>query len=171
METLQIGQFVHTSDGQSPFFLSGHHDGNALFPMIEITTASRHTVAATPDHYLPLVGGGHAAAKHLKVGHKLWVQAENGTAESKITGLRRMLKRGLYNPFTTKGDLFVNGVLASCHSAWFLEDYLPAHAVVKIYNLLFNPLVLAYMLNPSLFHKFHTLMFPRAGSLDEAGLW
>ena len=38
-------------------------------------------------------------------------------------------KAGMYNPYTLGGDIVVNCALASCHSAWFLDNGAPAWAV------------------------------------------
>merc|ERR1719512_132282 len=110
--------------------------------MVQVTTASNHTLAVTPDHYLPLSGGGHKSAGLLTFGDELFVQSVEGLAPSPITSVDMVEEQGLFNPYTTTGDLVVDGVLASCHSSWFLEDHLSEEYIVPAYQVIFAPLVL-----------------------------
>merc|ERR1712216_1105650 len=45
-----------------------------------------------------------------------------------VQTVQQVVRKGLYAPYTTSGDLFVNGVLASAHSDWFL-DTIAKHTV------------------------------------------
>lgn len=47
-------------------------------------------------------------------------------------------KRGLFNPYTTGGDIVVNGALASAHSSWFLDGITPpvlVHHLPAVYQV------------------------------------
>lgn len=39
-----------------------------------------------------------------------------------VTRVSSRIKQGLFNPFTLSGTIVVNGVVASVHSEWLLDD-------------------------------------------------
>ena len=49
------------------------------------------------------------------------IQLDTGKL-SNVIEISRVMKKGLYNPFTTSHTLAVNGVVAGCDSEWFLEN-------------------------------------------------
>merc|ERR1712070_1095763 len=74
---------------------------------------------------------------------------------SPIVGIRVVVATGLFNPYTVVGDIFVNGILASSHSSWFLEDTgMSDSSIVALYNIVLKPLSLLYYLKPSAFQCF-----------------
>merc|ERR1719458_1308628 len=79
----------------------------------------------------------------------------------------RVTAVGLYNPYLVSGDLFVDGVLASSHSSWFLEPYLEAATIVPTCQALFAPLALLYYLHPGWFQRFHNSNVNFSGPLNE----
>jgi len=155
IQNLLIGDQLVGQHGLSPFFLQGHHHNNAVTEMISLTTVSNHTVTATPDHYFPLASGGYASAANIPVGSSLWVRTDDGFVPSVVSD--KMITRGvgLFNPYTTSGDLVVNGVLASSHSSWFLEGFgLADSTIVNSYSTIFWFLATLYNQNPNAFRCF-----------------
>lgn len=84
------------------------------------------------------------------------MQAADGLENSKIISVSSTEAVGLYNPYTTAGDLVVNGILASSHSSWFLEGTgLSDSSIVATYGALFKPLSWLQAVKPESFHCFH----------------
>lgn len=156
IQNAKIGMLLLSSRGPSPFFLQGHADADATTSMMEIDTLSNHSVKASFDHYFPLVSGTHLAAKSLSLGDELWVQHSGSMVPSPIVGIRVVVARGLFNPYTVAGDIVVNGILASSHSSWFLEETGMSDAtIVAAYKVLFSPLLFLHHLKPHAFVCFH----------------
>lgn len=72
---------------------------------------------------------------------------------SAIVAVARVVRAGAYNPYTPSGALVVNGVLASCHSAWLLEGLapwlLPARHAPALYQAVLAPVRAAHALAPA----------------------
>merc|ERR1719277_2962340 len=61
IKSVAVGAQLLTSQGYAPVLLHGHRDGAAYTQMVRLVTDSNHTLTLTPDHYLPLAGGGTRA--------------------------------------------------------------------------------------------------------------
>jgi len=158
-----------SSHGLSAFFIQGHADPDAVTTMLQIDTLSNHSVSASLDHYFPLVSGKHVAVHDLSVGDELWVQHEGTMVSSPIVRLSEVTRKGLFNPYTLAGDIFVNEILASSHSSWFLEETgLSDSSIVAAYKFLFYPLSLLHHLKPSAFPCFHNAL-DDSGPLNKIG--
>lgn len=106
----------------------------------------------------------------MKVGDLLWVQEEGARMVlSPVIRKEAVTEVGRYNPYLAAGDIFVNGVLASCHSGWFLEEYTQSHTAVAIYEALFAPLALLHALHPGWFKRFHKKLANMRKPLDKLG--
>ena len=75
----------------------------------------------------------------------------------------RVLKRGLFAPFTMAGDLVVAtsanssaGIIISDQSEWFAEGYLPEALIPHLYHAVLAPARLLFALNPAWVSRFHT---------------
>jgi len=155
IKSVSVGALLLTSQGYAPVFLHGHQDGAAYTQMVRLVTGSNHTLTLTPDHYLPLAGGGHASAGRVSVGDELLVQHGDGFVPSAVTSLGAVWEEGLWNPYTTAGDLVVGGVLASSHSSWFLEGTgLPERHIVRAYQALLAPVGLLHRVAPGWLSRF-----------------
>mmetsp|Transcript_4319 Transcript_4319/g.12231 ORF Transcript_4319/g.12231 Transcript_4319/m.12231 type:complete len:362 (-) Transcript_4319:370-1455(-) len=155
IKSVAIGALLLTSQGYAPVFLHGHQDGAAYTQMVRLVTGSNHTLTLTADHYLPLAGGGHASAGRISVGDELLVQHGDGFVPSAVVSLDSVWEEGLWNPYTTTGDLVVGGVLASSHSSWFLEGAgLPQSHIVRAYQALLAPLGLLHRVAPGWLSRF-----------------
>jgi hypothetical protein len=84
-----------------------------------------------------------------------------------VTSISQVEKGGLYNPFTLSGTIIVNGVVASTHSEWFLDNafdflqlthYLPAAYQVVLFpaRLLYH--ILGKELYTSVYHQLDALV-------------
>lgn len=171
VRALFVGTAVLTSSGFSPMLLSGHNDAAARTLMLHLTTASNHTLAVTPDHYLPLPGGIHKSAGNIVEGDELLIQATEGFQPSLVVGVNFVEEEGLFNPYTVAGDLVVDGVLASCHSSWFLEGLFDDETkIVQVYEQLFAPLRIMFHLAPAWFARFEQEMADEPKALNEVGV-
>jgi hypothetical protein len=170
MRDLSVGTLLLTSQGFAPAYLNSHQDPLAHVQMVQVTTLSNHSLVLTPDHYLPLPGGHYRSAGQLAVGDELLVQAADDTfAPSPISSLELLWEQGLFNPLTTQGDLVVNGVLASCHSSWFLEGYLPESYIVPLYQAVLMPLRGLYRIAPCWMERFGRHFAGHPVALSEVG--
>lgn len=169
MKSLSIGTLLLTSQGYSPIFLSGHHDPQAVTTMVRLVTASNHTLTITPDHYLPLGSGAHRSAARVVPGDRLLVQGGDGLLPSEVTSVGLVEEQGLFNPYTVAGDLVVDGVLASCHSSWFLEGFLSEDRIVPAYEAAFAPLISLYAAFPGWFVRFGLEFAKDRRALHEVG--
>lgn len=65
-----------------------------------------------------------------------------------VTSISQIEKQGLYNPFTLGGTIIVNGVVASTHSDWFLDDFFEAldlvHWLPAVYQMVLLPVRMLY---------------------------
>lgn len=112
---LRVGDRVQTSGGYSPCYLISHNAHDAVAEMVTLTTDDGHRVTATPQHYVPLRGGGFVEIGGMVLGDTLLVQrAGGGSTWATVTEISRSMHRGLYNPITLTGDIVVDGVLISC---------------------------------------------------------
>ena len=67
--------------------------------------------------------------------------------------------KGLWNPFTLAGTIVVDGIVASCHSDWFLEELpewlRPSAAIIpRIYQTLMAPARKIYEKNKAWVKRF-----------------
>jgi len=127
-----------------------------------------HTITLTHYHYIPVNGSLFAAAGKACLGDQLSVLVWGAGGEvvlSPIVKKRVVTAVGLYNPYLVSGGLFVDGVLASSHSSWFLEPYLEAATIVPTYQALFAPLALLYYLHTGWFQRFHNSIVNFSGPL------
>ena len=100
-------------------------------------------MSLSPDHYVA-ANGDLVYAKDVAVGDALGY-VDGGAAKSgAVVSTTRVLKRGLYNPYTLSGTIVVDGVVASCHSSWILDGLLSPAAAAVAYQKLFAVPRLAY---------------------------
>ena len=106
---LAIGDEVAVNEKESSkIFLFTHKERNRKYTFAKLTTNSR-TITLTRGHYL-YVDGKMQRAGVVKTGMKL--KTDQGKWESVIS-VDRVVKQGLYNPQTLKGDIIVDGIIAS----------------------------------------------------------
>ncbi|KAK9816191.1 hypothetical protein WJX74_006201 [Apatococcus lobatus] len=124
MDKLQLGDLVMTSAGFEAIFLFGERDSSRLAPFIVIETGA-HKIEMSADHFIHVQSLGleqFKRAGQVSTGDFIWVKSEGQLKPSAVTAVSSVVQVGLYNPYTPSGSIFVNGVLASVHSRWFLDD-------------------------------------------------
>jgi len=156
-----VGDLVETPHGFEPIYFQGHAS-TAANQYIRVTLDSNHTLELSPDHYLPIRTASapgrveHMLAKDAEAGMALRLAndaADGGVAA--ISKVERVVLLGAYNPYTPSGELIVNGVVASCHSSWFLEGgYVSPSLVPSVYQALLAPLRALYSAAPAVVKRF-----------------
>ncbi|KAI5067500.1 hypothetical protein GOP47_0018028 [Adiantum capillus-veneris] len=134
----------------SSVYAFGHADSSTIFPFIQITLqqiesqklgvegashfSSIRVVKLTGDHFIPTISTKgldiiYKRAREILIGDIIFGTSAHGiiNATSTITqfvvkDIVQILEEGLYNPFTLKGDIIIDGVVASTHSEWFLDS-------------------------------------------------
>jgi len=159
-----LGAMLLTSRGFSRVYLHGHFDPDASSTMVRIETASGYVLELSPLHYLEVGGVGFTAAQHVTPKMRVAVSLADGTwSDDEVAAVSRVLKRGLFAPFTMVGDVVVAtsanssaGVLVSDQSEWFAEGYVPEALIPHLYHALLAPVRLLYALAPDWVSRFHT---------------
>jgi len=168
MDQLSHGDEVLTINSRtgltesSPIFFFGHRDSLPLEEFTCLTTSTNSTLCLTEDHFLVAAGNGEmelANAKFVRggkivVGMSVWEQKKNGDGgmmeRSEVVKVEKRFEYGLWNPYTLENAMIVvNGVVASTHSAWFLDDVMPSaydHLLPSIYEAALRPARAAYRL-------------------------
>lgn len=101
----------------------------------------------------------HIYAQKLHPGDYVWISTAAGSSLSEVLETSIVVKDGLYNPYTLSGKIIVNGVVASAHSNWILDDWTPASMsqyLPAVYQVMFLPGRVLY----------HILGSPAADFLD-----
>lgn len=113
MGELKVGDTVRCANGEdSVVHMFTHRETRKWYEFVEIRMESGETVSATEGHLL--YGSKNLVkAGDVKVGSSLL--GERGEQMS-VVGVRRLKKRGLYNPQSACGSLIVDGVAASCYT-------------------------------------------------------
>jgi hypothetical protein len=139
MDNLEVGDRVQVGDGSfSHVFMFTHKVGDEVGrEFVRITTDSGNTIVATKGHYIPTVGKGLSAAGSVRVGDQLFVSVSGGGLTSAtVTSTERVTRTGLYNPQTVRGDIVVDGIVASTYTT-AVEPRL-AHAILTPLRTLYR---------------------------------
>lgn len=135
MEDLAVGDSVLCGDGSySPVFMFTHQMRNGWSTFIEIRAGERR-LALSPGHYIPLADGRLKAASTVRVGDVVTLASGASVA---VEAVSEVVRRGLYNPQTLKGDIIVNGVLASTYTRAVSPEI--AHSLLVPLRIIFNML-------------------------------
>mmetsp|Transcript_17443 Transcript_17443/g.24400 ORF Transcript_17443/g.24400 Transcript_17443/m.24400 type:complete len:372 (+) Transcript_17443:567-1682(+) len=105
----------------------------------------------TSKHYIPIEDRGALKfiyARDVAMGDRVCVLSERPGGNTnlvwaEIIKIENEMDKGLFNPYTTRGNIVVDGVLASCHSDWILDDMLPSllsNHLPSFYNWCFKPM-------------------------------
>ncbi|CAL8466183.1 g5719 [Coccomyxa elongata] len=140
-----------------PICFWGHRDGVTMshFVALDVSAPGRRqaTISLSPRHFLPvgdsLNTSRYMYARDINPGDKVIVADTSGSAAGTVTAKRLVISEGLYNPYTKGGHLVVNGVVASAHSDWVLDDVVPTGMVPylpEIYQAVFRPIYWAQQL-------------------------
>jgi preprotein translocase subunit YajC len=123
MKDLTVGDKVLTASGQyKTVFAIDHFHHTKPTEYLQIHTAldeapleltSRHMIFMDNKKSNPV------PASHVKVGD--FVQTLSGPV--KVTKIRTITRKGLYNPLTTDGTIVVDGIIASTYSTFSGTEY------------------------------------------------
>lgn len=146
MQHIRVGDRVLTSNGlYSDVYVLSHQDPHVSLGYINIRLDSNNTIEASPGHFIPASPDCKASTQHLRAsviqeGMCLLVPQEGLVRVAEVS---RVIKRGMFNPFTLAGDIVVNGVVASSHSEWFLDELADkfgfSHLLPSIYQVVLAP--------------------------------
>lgn len=110
---LEIGDFALSHEGFSEVYLLGHADNESVIEYLRLTTDNGTSIRLSKEHFIES-NGRYVYAKDVRKGDRL-------AYGERVIGIEKEKAKGLWNPFTIAGTIVVDGVLASCHSDWFLE--------------------------------------------------
>lgn len=126
--SLEIGDFVLARNGQYALVYSLAHfdrDSEAIFVQVTLDGIRGNVFEITAGHLLFIHRAGTIqarAASTLRVGDEL-IDASGSTV--KVIEITSVVRRGVFAPFTTTGDIVVNGILASTYATVNGRDRLP----------------------------------------------
>jgi hypothetical protein len=150
MDHLRVGDRVLTADGTyADVYVLSHQEPEVSSQFIRLTLEDGRFLEASPQHFVKASSNCDgvsvdARAKDVKVGACMFgMGAGEATTQLRVIENTPVWKKGIYNPFTLPGNLVVNGVVASSHSDWFLDDYADAlgftHLLPSIYQAVLMP--------------------------------
>lgn len=160
MSELRVGDTIRAIDDNGHAFWDevyffGHADGASIgkFLQIELVGLDTPVLQLSLKHFVPGCLGGvrctwgermHAYAQDLQKGDYIWIarSGELQLEQLQIQKISSITAKGLYNPYTLSGTIVVNGVVASSHSDWILDDLVPTswlQWLPAIYQALFFP--------------------------------
>ena len=148
---LKLGDYALSHEGFSEVYLLGHADNETVLEYLRLTTDNSTSIRISKEHFIQS-NGRYVYAKDVKKGDRL---AYGET----VVRIETEEARGLWNPFTVAGTIVVDGILASCHSDWFLEDMpawmRPSAAIIpSIYQTLMAPARKIYQRNSAWVKRF-----------------
>ena len=151
------GASVLTSEGYSPIYLFSHYAPGTTSSMIRLETTQGYVVELSALHYVEADGVGPLFAQDVTAGHALSLHNAEGTLGwATVTKTSTVYKRGLFSPFTLRGDLVVAshrnssaGIVISDQSEWFAEAYLPTRHIPALYQGLLAPVRALFVLDPA----------------------
>ena len=157
-----------------PIYLQGHASA-ARAPHVRLHLRGGGEISATEDHYLPLASGGYVVFGRASAGMELTTFAPDGTTSlAAVERVERCELDGLYNPHTMGGNIVVNGVLVSCHSAWILEGAAWAEkreaVAPAVYQALLAPVRQLYLAAPKYVKEVCTELVRDGVSLGDKGI-
>ncbi len=143
MREVQLGDEVLVGPGVfSAVVLFSHSDQEAVSDMVRIESNTGH-IAASEGHFL-FVNGNMVPAGKVHVGDSIFVANSSAMVKQRVKKVVRESLRGIYNPQTKEGTIFVSygkgaAVLASTYTT-ALYPY-AAHAAITPLRLLHGTFV------------------------------
>lgn len=155
---LHVGDTIKAVDSNGRVFWDevyffGHADEASIAKFLQIELDDR-TLQISHKHFIPGCLGGvrcswaehvTAYAQHFQPGDYIWLAPDDGQTQieqRQILDIFSIEAKGLYNPYTLSGSIIVNGVVASAHSDWILDNLMPTswvQSLPAIYQTLFLP--------------------------------
>lgn len=118
IKSLLSGDHVHVGKGIfEPVYAFGHHTEKDWYDFLQISVRDIDNPIEMTENHMIFVQNEDGTSKAipaamLKQDDRL-VHADHGT--NKVTGIRKVTKRGVYAPLTYSGKVAVNGVIASVY--------------------------------------------------------
>ena len=179
ISSVKVGDLLLTSAGLAPVYLLGHADHYSTASFVQVLTNTSDVLELTMMHFI-VANGIHTLAKDLKIGDTIQVgiNGGNGFVNASISGLGVVRKQGLFNPYTTTGDLVVfspesktdsGGVLVSAHSDWFAEEWVDPAKIPSLYQALLAPVRAIHAVHPQWNERFAAYFDKETGPLDQQG--
>jgi Hint module len=113
MDELQIGDRVKAARGIfSAVYMFSHKIADTVNSFVEISTSSGNILYVTPGHFI-YINDVLSPSGTVRVGDSVLLGSDS---RARVTSVRMVTKRGLYNPHTLHGDIIVNNVRASTYT-------------------------------------------------------
>lgn len=131
MAELAIGDEVRVGAREfAHVFFFSHRDAFAASVLLRVRLAGGRALRVSAGHYVRMAEGGVRAARRLRAGDEMLVVPTDGRADACAAGgegacargglvsarverVDEVAEQGLYAPHTTRGEILVDGVLAS----------------------------------------------------------
>jgi len=135
----------------SDIYFFGHADPDteALYVKLWVATEVLHL---SSEHFVPICRSPiHSCewqtrvevyAKDVQVGDAMWVAGSALAKPSKVIAIDSSFELGLFNPYTMQGNIVVDGIIASCHSSWIIDEHFPTALrswLPAVYQAMFLP--------------------------------
>lgn len=115
MQDVNVGDRVQCDfDKFCDVFVFLKKDTDVITTYVRMTTSTGTVISASPHHYI-YVNSKMTAAGVIQVGDQL---TDSTGASQVITSVDIVQDRGAFNPHTTNGKIFVNGVMASAYTTY-----------------------------------------------------
>lgn len=142
MEDLSLKDTVRVAgDAHSEVFMFTHRMKEAMYKFVKISTDAG-SLTATAGHYI-YVNDKLTAMRAVNIGDSL--TRRDGSAAA-VTKVESVMARGLFNPQTLHGDIYVNGFKASTYTTAVEPSF--AHGLLAPFRALhrvgMNPLASAF---------------------------
>lgn len=159
MSDLRVGDRIRSVDGAGKpiydaVYFFGHADGARSAEYVDLKLpgnlaslqlSKRHFLPTCPQHgkHCDWTEHIHAYAEEVLPGDYIWVaQPDQDISLQMVLESSFVVKEGLYNPYTLSGKVVVNGVVASAHSDWILDRWIPSSMsryLPAVYQVMFLP--------------------------------
>jgi hypothetical protein len=163
MSDLRVGDRVRAVDGAGKsiydeIYFFGHAENSESNEYVNLKLSETGAaMQISHQHFLPTCPQHgedcnwdehiHAYAQEVQPGDYVWVATSDKSKSQKVLATSTVVKKGLYNPYTLSGKIVVDGVVASAHSNWVLDDWTPSamsQYLPAVYQVLFLPGRLLY---------------------------
>ncbi len=132
MADLAVGDIVEVAAGvYSPVFMFTHKMDDVHSEFVSVRTGRGANIRLSPGHFM-YFNGKLAPAREVRVGDRVEVDG----ARDRVVAVSRVVKRGLYNPQTVRGDIVVDRVKVSTYTQAF--HYGGAQAALTPFRALYG---------------------------------
>lgn len=163
ISSIRPGEVVLTPSGFEAVYFITHADPSSVFNYMEVELDYGSKLKLSPDHFFKLADGSHVLAKDVRKGMTALVSnggndtcGLNVPIRARVLRVTSRLLTGAFNPLTMSGEIVVDGVHASCHSSWLLEEssLVSRSNIPAIYQAIFAPVRGIWTLAPALVESF-----------------